>query len=106
MIGAQAVVHSKLQQSLEMLDVFRVAAVADAFLRWWSPVLPYLDGTARHGHTVSGRQALNVTKRGRSSVIVQPEQQEVGDGGIVEFAGNLRMGPHAIEGVAEQKEIF
>ena len=51
-------------------------------------------------------QALNIVKRGRTFVIVQPKQQEIGDGGIVEFARNIRMGPYAIEGVAEQKEIF
>ncbi len=55
---------------------------------------------------MSRRQALNVAKGGYGFVVVQPEQQEVGDGGIVEFAGNIGMGSYAIEGVAEQKEIL
>ena len=61
----------------------------------------------RAKRSCSEREAgAEIVKRGRGFVVVQPEQQEVGDGGVVEFAGNIGMGSYAIEGVAEQKEIL
>src|ERR1700730_441683 len=89
-----------------MLDVFLLAAVANASTCWRSPILFQLQAAARYSQGMSRRQALDVTESGRRFIEVQPEQQEIRDGETVQFAGNIGMGSDTIHRVAEYKKIL
>src|SRR5216683_2699848 len=52
-----------------------------------------------------GRQALNVAKACSRVVIVQPKQQKIADGCLVQVARYFRVHSKAVQRVAEQKKI-
>src|SRR5882762_2373264 len=52
-----------------------------------------------------GRQPLHVTKARCRVVVVQPEEQKIADGRVVELFGHFRMHSNAIQRVAEEEKI-
>lgn len=55
------------------------------------------------GEGVSRREAPNVGKAGGGRVLVSAEEQEIGDGQVVEPVGNVRMPPDTVQGIAEHQ---
>src|ERR1700735_506496 len=52
-----------------------------------------------------GRELTNVAECSGSEVAIQSKQQEIGDGGFIQFRRDLEREPQAFECVAEKKKL-
>ena len=54
---------------------------------------------------MTGRKFANIAERSGGEIAIQAEQQEIGDGGFVQFRRDLRREAQAFERIAEKKKI-
>src|SRR5260370_923289 len=97
--------NSGSSQGPQTLDLSIRIRLGEPPGRWQLPVT--LDSQTIRGEreAMCGRQALNVAKACSRVVIVQPKQQKIADGCLVQVARYFRVHSNAIQCVAEQKKI-
>ena len=83
---SQPIAQRGAQQLPELVRVIVRALEVDRLFHGQRPVPPALRHAIRPGEGVGGRQPPDVSKRRGVDLLVDAEQQEVGDRGIVQFA--------------------
>jgi hypothetical protein len=102
-IRSNPVVDGGAQQVAEVIDVVVRPRIADAPVRRECPVPRLTDRARVDDERVRRGKALHVGECRRARVLVEPEQQEVADGALVQRIADRGMEADAIERVAENE---